>query len=89
MSVDMKTTVKSWYEVPNKDTQALGEFISKIQEKMLVHFGVVNNLHDIDDNNDNGFFPEIDLEVHLNGDPDGTTHRLVITNKPENYKGEI
>ena len=88
MSVDMETTVKSWDSVPSEDIQALGELIAKLQEKMLVHFGIIDNLDDVDDTNDNGFFPEIDIEVHLNGDPDGTTHRLVITNKPENYKGK-
>tara|TARA_Y100000034_G_C6710931_1_gene314021 strand:- start:25 stop:309 length:285 start_codon:yes stop_codon:yes gene_type:complete len=88
MSVDMETTVKTWDNIPVQHTRALGEFISQFQEEMMVHFGVIGDIGDIDDSNDNGFFPELDIEVHVHGDPDESTRRLVITNKPEEFQGK-
>ena len=85
MSVDMETTVKTWNDVPEKYKQQLGKLISEIQTDMLSHFGVIDSIEDIDDENDNGFFPELDIEVHTTDDPDASTRRLVITNKPEEF----
>jgi hypothetical protein len=86
MSVDINTTVKTWNDVPEQYKKQLGELISEIQTEMLSHFNIING--EIDDTNDNGFFPEIDVEVHLVDDPDETTHRLVITGKPEEFTGK-
>ena len=88
MSVDMETTVKTWDDVPDNYKRQLGELISEIQTDMLSYFEVVDSISDVDDENDNGFFPEIDIEVHVVDDPDASTRRLVITSKPEDYTGK-
>ena len=88
MSVDMDTTLKTWDDVPEQYKRKLGELIDEIQTDMLTHLDIVDKDDEIDDTNDNGFFPEIDLEVHVVSDPDASTRRLVITNHPENYTGK-
>ena len=88
MSVDMETTLKSWDDVPEQYKRQLGELIDEIQTDMLTHLKIVDEGEEIDDTNDNGFFPEIDLEVHVVSDPDASTRRLVITSHPENYTGK-
>tara|TARA_Y100000034_G_C6880331_1_gene403297 strand:- start:1128 stop:1412 length:285 start_codon:yes stop_codon:yes gene_type:complete len=88
MSVDMDTTVKTWNDVPERYKRRLGELIEEIQTDMLSHFGIVDSISDVDDENDNGSFPEIDIEVHVIDDPDASTRRLVITSSPEDFQGK-
>jgi len=88
MSVDMETTLKSWDDVPEQYKRQLGELIGEIQTDMLTHLNIVNEDEEIDDTNDNGYFPEIDIEIHVKSDPDASTRRLVITSHPEDYTGK-
>jgi len=84
MSVDIETTtIKTWDDVPNGIKARMDELIQDIQTDLLSHFEVS---HEWDDENDNGYFPEIDIEVHDVDDPDGSSRRLVITNNPEDIQ---
>ena len=83
MSVDIKTTIKTWNDVPDAHRQQLSALIQEVQTEMLQHFEVS---HEWDDENDNGYFPKIDIEVHDVDDPDESSRRLVITSKPVEYK---
>ena len=77
MSVDIETTRKTWGDVPEPIRKVLGETINEIQHELMVRFDVIG----VEDVNDNGFFPNIDLEIHVKGDPDGSTRRLIVSDQ--------
>jgi hypothetical protein len=81
MSVDMETIRKTWGDVPEPIRKVLGETINEIQHELMVRFDVIGVEEELDDVNDNGFFPNIDLEVHVEGDPEGSTRRLVVSDQ--------
>tara|TARA_Y100000034_G_C6860271_1_gene391437 strand:+ start:713 stop:979 length:267 start_codon:yes stop_codon:yes gene_type:complete len=81
MSVDIETTRKTWSDAPEPIRKVLGEAIDAIQHELMVRFDVLGVEEEVDDINDNGFFPIIDLEVHVEGDPDGSTRRLVVSDE--------
>jgi hypothetical protein len=79
MSVDITTTRKTWNDVPDPLKIKLGTLIAEIQEELLTHFNVVDSLDSVDDTNDNGIFPDLDLEVHCIEDPEASSRRLIVT----------
>ena len=82
MSVDIETTRKTWGDVPEPIRKVLGEAINEIQiHYLLAEFDVLGVGEEVDDVNDNGFFPNIDLEIHVKGDPDGSTRRLIVSDQ--------
>jgi hypothetical protein len=81
MSVDMETTKKTWGDVPEPIRKVLGVAINEIQHELMVRFDVLGAEEEVDDINDNGFFPIIDLEIHVEGDPDGSTRRLIVSDQ--------
>lgn len=81
MSVDIETTRKTWYDVPEPIRKVLAEAINEIQHELIVRFDVLGVEEEIDDVNDNGFFPTIDLEIHVEGDPDESTRRLIVSDQ--------
>jgi len=85
MSVDMETTVKTWDDVPEDYKKPLHQLINEIQQALLSDFDIVNDDEDVDEENDNGYFPELDIEIHVESDPEASTRRLVVTSHPEDY----
>ena len=83
MSSNIQTITKNWGDVPNEMRAEIASTIDGIQQQLLAHFEVVTVEDAIDDENDNGDFPLIDLEIHVVGDPDSVTRRLVVTNEGE------
>jgi hypothetical protein len=83
MSVDMEITRKLWIDVPEEIKKPLGELISEIQYSLLYEFKVVAHGEGIEDDNDNGTWPIIDLEVTTGTDPEGSTRRLIVSQDEE------
>jgi len=83
MSNNIQTTTKWWGDVPTEMRAEIATIIEGIQQQLLSHFDVITVEDAIVDENDNGDFPLIDLEVLVQGDPEGVTRRLVVTIQKE------
>jgi len=83
MSVDVEITRKTWNDVPDEMKRPVGELISELQFALLYEFGIVQHGEGIEDTNDNGTWPVIDIEVQTCSDPDGSSRRLIIAQDKE------
>ena len=78
MSVFIEITRMSLDDVPDEMKRPVGELISELQFALLYELGIVQHGEGIEDSNDNGTWPVIDIEVQTEVDPDGSSRRLIV-----------
>ena len=83
MSTNIETKRIKWSDVPEDFREKVGIVIHDIQTQLIKDLGVIGIHDELDDENDNGNYPDIDFEVHVAGDPDGSTRRLVVSDKED------